>query len=63
MNAITIYIIANVVNFRALAGRFVGGNIKLALENFSELVLALASLGIVFWLVHCLYRRKIFLRL
>ena len=62
-NAITIYLVANLVNFRALAGRFVGGDVKRWLGNYSELVLAVASLGFVFWFVHVLYRRKIFLRL
>ena len=63
MNAITIYLVANLVNFRALAGRFVGGDVKRWLGNYSELVLAVVSLGLVFWLVYVLHRRKIFLRL
>ena len=63
MNAITIYIVANIVNFRGLAGRFVGGDIKLHLGNYSDLVLSVVSLALIFWLVHFLYRRKVFLRL
>jgi predicted acyltransferase len=63
MNAITIYIIANIVNFRGLAGRFVGSDIKLQLGNHSDLVLSVVSLALTFWLVHFLYRQKIFLRL
>jgi len=62
INAITIYVVANIINLRALAGRFVGGDIKLALGNYSDLVLAGASLGFVFWLAKFLHRRKIFLR-
>ncbi len=63
MNAIAIYIVANIVNFRGLAGRFVGGDIKLRLGNCSDLLLSVVSLALIFWLVHFLYRRKIFLRL
>lgn len=63
MNAITIYIVANMVNFRRVAERFAGGDIKSLLGAYSDLVLAVASLGLIFWLVHFLYRRKIFLRL
>jgi predicted acyltransferase len=63
MNAITIYLVANVVNFRRLAGRFVGGDIQILLGNYGDLVTSLVSLALVFWLVNFLYRRKVFLRL
>ena len=63
MNAITIYIVANVVNFHRLATRFAGGDVSHLLGSFSGLVQALLTLAMVFWLVHFLYRRKIFLRL
>jgi hypothetical protein len=63
MNAITIYLVANMVNFRRLATRFVGGDIKLWLGPYSDLVTSLVSLALVFWLVNFLYRRKVFLRL
>ena len=63
MNAITIYLVASVVNFRRLAARFVGGDIKLLLGNYSDLVTSLVALALVFWLVKFLYRRKVFLRL
>jgi predicted acyltransferase len=63
MNAITIYITANIVGFHALGDRFVGGNVKAFLGNYHDFVLALVTLGMVFWVVHFLYRRKIFLRL
>jgi predicted acyltransferase len=63
MNAITIYLVANMVNFRRLAGRFVGGDIKLWLGPYSDVVTSLVSLALVFWLVNFLYRRKVFLRL
>jgi predicted acyltransferase len=63
MNAITIYVVANVVNFRKLAGRFVGGDISTLLGTYSDLTLALVTVGFCFWLVRFLYKRKIFLRL
>ena len=63
MNAITIYLVASAVNFRRLATRFVGGDIKLLLGNYSDLVTSLVALALVFWLVNFLYRRKVFLRL
>src|ERR1041385_7504903 len=63
MNAITIYLVAGVVNFHRLSGRFVGGDIANFFGRFADFVLALATLGIGFWFVNFLYRRKIFLRL
>jgi predicted acyltransferase len=63
MNAITIYLVAKVVNFRRLAGRIVGGDIQILLGNYSGLVTSLVSLALVFWLVNFLYNRKVFLRL
>jgi predicted acyltransferase len=63
MNAITIYLVANVVNFRRLAGRFVGGDIRTMLGPCSDLVTAAVSLGLVLWFVNFLYQRKVFLRL
>jgi predicted acyltransferase len=63
MNAITIYIVANIVNFHRVAARFVGGDIKIFLGNWSGMVQALVTIALGFWLVHFLYCRKIFLRL
>ena len=63
MNAITIYLVANLVNFRRLAGRFVGGDIKVMLGAYSDPVTAMVSLGLVLWFVNFLFRRKVFLRL
>jgi len=51
------------VNFHRLATRFAGGDVSRLLSSFSGLVQALLTLVMVFWLVHFLYRRKIFLRL
>ena len=63
MNALTIYIVAGVVHFHRLSARFVGGDIGAALGNYSDLVSALVTLAMVFWVVNFLYRRKVFLRL
>jgi predicted acyltransferase len=63
MNAITIYIIANVVSFQRLAGRFVGGNIHSLLNPYGDLIQALLGTLLCFWLVYFLYRKQIFLRL
>ncbi len=63
MNAITIYIIANVVSFQRLAGRLVGGNIHSLLGPYGDLIQALLGTLFCFWLVCFLYRKQIFLRL
>jgi predicted acyltransferase len=63
MNAITIYIASALLNFRKIADRFVGGDVARGLGNYADLVRAAVALLLAFWLVHFLYRRKIFLRL
>ncbi len=63
MNAITIYLVSAIVGFQKLAGRFVGGDIAIALGSGADFVRAIVALALVFAVVHFLYRRKIFLRL
>jgi len=63
MNAITIYILANIVNFQRLALRFVGGDIRLLLGNFADFARAGLATAFAFCVVYFLYRRKTFLRL
>lgn len=68
MNAITIYLAHNLINFRALAGRFAGGEIQQFLneqvmQGAGELLIAALVLGFSFLLCGFLYRKKIFLRL
>jgi predicted acyltransferase len=63
MNAITIYIIANIVGFHRLALRFVGGDIRALIGNFADLAQALIATAFALYVVHFLYRRKIFLRI
>ena len=63
LHRIAVAYFANVVNFHRLAGRFVGGYIKQFLGNYAALIQALVGTALGFWLVHFLYRKKIFLRL
>jgi predicted acyltransferase len=63
MNAIAIYIASALLNFRKIADRFVGGDVARWLGNDADLVRSIVALLLAFWLVHFLYRRKIFLRL
>ena len=63
MNAITIYLVTNMVNFRRLAARFVGGDIRVWLGDYGDLAVSLVSLALMFWFVNFLHRRQVFLRL
>ncbi|HKB92271.1 MAG TPA: DUF5009 domain-containing protein, partial [Opitutaceae bacterium] len=67
MNALTIYLISNIVDFRKLSARFVGGDVARALDALWPGLggLLFASTGIVLCVLICrfLYQRKIFLRL
>jgi predicted acyltransferase len=69
MNSITIYIAASLVGgFRRPAARLAGGNVSLFFDHrfangAGELMVSILGLLLAFWLVHFLYRRKIFLRL
>jgi hypothetical protein len=67
MNAITIYLLHELIDFKKVAARFVGGDIQEALNHTAQglgtfLVAALAVL-LTFLVVRFLYRRKVFLRL
>ena len=69
MNSITIYLASNIIGgFRRLAGRFAGGDLKMFFDNavakgFGDMVISIVGLLLAFWVVHFLYKRKIFLRL
>jgi predicted acyltransferase len=63
MNAITIYLAANIVNFHRLAERFVGGDIARSLGRYDQFALAIVSTLMAFLVVRFLYQRKVFLRL
>jgi predicted acyltransferase len=66
-NAILLYMINGVVEFRALASRLVGGNVEAFLDahlTYGAGSFAISAVGLVLaiGLAHVLYRRKIFLR-
>ena len=63
MNAITIYMAVNLIDFGEIARRFVGGDLNRYCGAYGHLIVAVASLILEFWLLRFLYRRKIFLRL
>ena len=62
MNAITIYMAVSLVDFPKIARRFVGGELNTYFGVYGDLTVAVTSLLLEFWLLHFLYRRKIFLR-
>jgi len=68
MNSITVYLANNIIGFRHLAERFVGGDIRATLDahiaqGVGDLVLALTGLALGVVLCWFLHQRKIFLRL
>jgi predicted acyltransferase len=69
MNSITIYLAGNILgDFRPLAMRLAGGDVKMFFDNAvakgsGEMVISIVGLLLAFWVVHFLYKRKIFLRL
>ncbi len=69
MNSITIYMTSNIIGgFRPLGRRLAGGDLKNffdahVAQGFGDLVIAIVGLGLAFWFVNFLYRKKIFIRL
>jgi hypothetical protein len=63
MNALTIYLLRNLVDWNGVAGRFVGGPIKGALGAWGDLMVTLVGLFFGLLIVRYMYQRKIFLRL
>jgi predicted acyltransferase len=68
MNPITLYLIENIVGFRKVASRFLGGDVKAFFDSaitpgFGDLALSLGEIGLAVLLAWWLFRRKIFLRL
>ena len=69
MNSITIYLASNLLGgFRRLAARFAGGDVRMFFDahvakGCGDMVISIVGLLLAFWLVHFLYKRKIFLRL
>ena len=69
MNSITIYLTSNMLGgFRRLAARLVGGDVRTFFDGhiakgFGDMTISIVGLLLAFWLVHFLYKRKVFLRL
>jgi predicted acyltransferase len=67
MNSITIYLANNLIRFRTQADRFVGGDVKEALnhsvQGLGDMVGAMTGLALCFLFCWYLHRKKIFLRL
>lgn len=63
MNPLLIYMSTNVLNYEALARRFVGGPIEEAAGRFGPMLVAIVALSISVLIVRYLYQKKIFLRL
>jgi predicted acyltransferase len=62
MNPITIYMAHHLVDFPAVAKRFVGGDVNLWFGRGGQLVIASVALALSIWFCQFLYQRKIFLR-
>jgi predicted acyltransferase len=63
VNPLTIYMAHNLIDFNAIARRFVGGDVYQLLGPYGQLAIAAVVVAMTFGLCHFLYRRKIFLRL
>ena len=68
MNPITVYLADNIVGFRKVASRFLGGDVQAWLNGHvaagcGDLLLALGEVGVGLCLVWWLHRKRIFLRL
>ncbi len=61
-NALTIYLVAEIVKWPELAERLVGGEIKTRLGAWDEFAIAVVIMAMLLALVRFLYRRQIFLR-
>jgi len=69
MNSITVYLVSNFLgSFRSLAQRLVGGDVQAflnghVLAGLGDLLVPVVGLLLMFWFVHFLYRRQVFIRL
>ncbi|MCC6153725.1 MAG: DUF1624 domain-containing protein [Candidatus Hydrogenedentes bacterium] len=63
MNPLLIYMSTNILDYPALARRFVGGPIEEAAGRFGPMLVAIVALSISVLIVRYLYQKKIFLRL
>lgn len=63
VNPLTIYLAHNMVDFKMLTNRLVGGPIKASFGTYADVVVTIVITAMTFAFVRFLYRRKIFLRL
>lgn len=63
MNPLTIYMSTNILDYQALARRFVGGPIEANLQPYGALLVSIVALTISILIVRFLYQKKVFLRL
>jgi len=61
-NALTVYLVANIIELPRLAERLVGGEIKARAAPWGEALVAVVALFLVLALAGLLYRRRVFLR-
>jgi len=61
-NALTIYLAAQILNFRRVAERFAGGSIQASLGAAGDTLMALVAVFLLFCFARFLYQRRIFLR-
>ena len=67
-NALTVYLAVNLVEFNAIAARFVGGDLKRMMDaqlakGAGELLVAIVGLFLSVLLARFLYQRNVFIRL
>jgi predicted acyltransferase len=62
-NAITIYMLFHLIEFKSYAERVAGGPIQASFGRAGELLLSLVVVALTFAIVRFLYNRKLFLRL
>jgi predicted acyltransferase len=65
MNAITLYLLFELVDFKTITARFVGGensDMQRLLGHYWELAASLVTIGLVLLVARFLYKRQIFLR-
>ncbi|HRI89359.1 MAG TPA: DUF5009 domain-containing protein, partial [Candidatus Hydrogenedentes bacterium] len=62
MNPLTIYMSTNILDYQAIARRFVGGPIEDAAGRYGDMLVAVVALAISILIVRWMYHKKIFLR-
>ncbi|MBL9172395.1 MAG: DUF5009 domain-containing protein [Verrucomicrobiales bacterium] len=61
-NALTIYLAAQILNYRKVAERLAGGPVKGLFGGAGDAFVALVAIFVLFWFARFLYQRRIFLR-